>query len=363
MECLGSFSFWESLVKKVSQTHDVLSFSTAWHLFHFLFLSFPSIFNKITPIFPHSYLVSSNSNINISNEDQDSPKQTAVVLMNGKSHEPGSTATMCLDVNPGKALKQHDWLSLLRASTVNNRPHSSLKFSMSLNDVGQRVDSLYRGLNFIDRTCSEGELGAKAKQLSVNGQKVHNGKLTSENSNQSFLVPSLTNNYKYMLAVPPANSLLVAQPQIPNPHPNHSQSSNFLRRFLPFSRSSTSTSLGSLASHLHVTKSSSTLPGSAEPSLIHDVYGDDDVFEEERKVPNEPLQLPGLSIVHAPMCYMEEDTDLDGCPTPMSEKEPQSPFSLSGDCCRWVVGRVETSCRVQPTPYCAVVGWLSRDIV
>lgn len=264
--------------------------------------------------------------------------------MNSKSHELGHTATLCLDTLPGKAPKPHDWLSLLRASTVSNRPHGSLRFSMSLNDVGQRVDSLCRGLNFIDRTCSEGELESKAEQPSVNSHKEHNGKLASENSSPSFLVPSLTSNYKYMLTVPPANSLLAAQPEMPTLHPNHSQNSNFLRRFLPFSRSSTSTSLGSLASHLHVIKSSSTLPESNDPSLVRDdVSGDDDVFEEDRSVPKDTLRVPGLDIVNAPMCYMEEDTDLDGCPTPMSDKEPLSPFSLSGDCCRWVVGRVDVA--------------------
>lgn len=340
-----SFSCQESLCQKVPDILDVLSFSTAWHRFHSFFLSFPSIFLTITLKFPSSFLVSSNSITNVSGEDQDRPKQTAVVLINGKSHQPESTATMCLDISPSKASKHHDWLSLLRSSTASNRPHSSLKFSMSLNDVGQRVDSLCRGLNFIDRTCSEGEIGAKAEQPSVSVQKARNGKLPSENSNSSFLVPSLTNNYKYMLAVPLANSLSAAQPQMSAFHPNPSQSSNFLRRFLPFSRSSTSTSLGSLASHLQVTKSSSTLPESNEPSLAHDdVSGDDDVFEEERKVPKEQLQLPdkaGAGALSAPMCYMEEDTDLDGCPTPMSEKEPMSPFSLSGDCCRWVVVRVD----------------------
>lgn len=319
-----------------------------------LSLCFPQNYPKILPCVFQSIT-------NMSREDQDSPKQTAVVLINGKSHEPGSTATMCLDISPGKASKQHDWLSLLRPSTIPMRPHSSLRFSMSLNDVGQRVDSLCRELNFIDRTCSEGELGAKVEQPSVNGQKVRNGKLPSDNSSSLFLVPSLTNNYKYMLALPLANSLTAAQPQMSTLHPNHSQSSNFLRRFLPFSRSSTSTSLGSFASHLHVTKSSSTFQESNEPSLIHDdISGDDDVFEEEGKVPKEQLQVAdnkaGVGVVSAPMCSMEEDADLDGCPTPVSEKEPLSPFSLSGDCCRCVDVRVDTRwCSPHIKFYCVMV--------
>ncbi|KAJ0067135.1 hypothetical protein NL108_012851, partial [Boleophthalmus pectinirostris] len=272
------------------------------------------------------------------------PKQTAVVLVNGKSHEPGSTATMCVDIPNNKASKHHDWLSLLRPSAVNIRPQSSLRFSMSLNDVGQRVDSLCRGLNFIDRTYSDGQLEAKSDP-SPASEKVQNGKLPTGNPNASFLVPSLTNNYKYMLAVPQPSALPVAQNPTPTLHPNlSSNSSNFLRRFLPFSRSCTSASLqcselGSYTSHLHIAKSSSTLLESNEPSLVHDdVSGDDDVFEEDRKVQKpKQLEVPKAASgnVSAPMCYMDEDADLDGCPTPLSEKaEPLSPFSLSGDCCR-----------------------------
>ncbi|XP_072292661.1 E3 ubiquitin-protein ligase MARCHF8 isoform X2 [Eucyclogobius newberryi] len=276
-------------------------------------------------------------------EDQDCPKETAVVLVNDKSHEPGAIATMCVDVPSRKASKQHDWLSLLRPTTANIRPQSALRFSLSLNDVGQRVDHLCRGLNFIDRTCSDGDLGAKTEQSPVIEQQVQNGKLPAENSNPSFLVPSLTNNCKYMLSIPPANSLPVAQNPISTPNPNPSSNSNFLRRFLPFSRSSTSTSLqafdlGSYTSHLHITKSFSTLLESNEPSLVHaDVSGDDDVFEEDGTAPKRQLvseKKAGLGF-HAPMCYMDEDADLDGCPTPTSAyAEPISPFSLSGDCCR-----------------------------
>uniref|UniRef100_A0AAV2JM37 Uncharacterized protein n=1 Tax=Knipowitschia caucasica TaxID=637954 RepID=A0AAV2JM37_KNICA len=215
----------------------------------------------------------------------------------------------------------------------NHRPQSALRFSMSLNDVGQRVDSLCRGLNFIDRTCSDGELEAKTQQL--NEQKPCNRKAPVETSNQLFLVPSLTNNSKHIQGLPPNNTLPVPQ----NPQPNPSPSSNFLKRFLPFSRSSTSTSLqcsdlGSYASHLHMAKSSSTLMGGREPSLVQ---GDDDVFEEEQTVPK--LQLledrqERSGFLNAPMCYMDEDADLDGFATPTSEKEPMSPFSMSGDCCR-----------------------------
>lgn len=295
--------------------------------------------------------------------------------------------TLCTDALPAsKHTKQRDWLSLLRPSSVNIHPNSSLRFSMSLNDVGQRVDSLCRGLHFIDRTCSEGELELKpepAQPPSSDG-RAHtlNGKLAlapaHQNPNPAFstqahphLVPSFTNNYKYMLGVPPSNFLpsdsAVTAPPPPlsnshlHHHPNHHPpSSNYLRLLLPFSRSSTSASLqcsemGSYASHLHIAKSSSALlEGSESGFAPEDLVGDDDVFEEDRPSPakkgtshlaTDTSTVTGVLL--APLCYMDEDSDLDCCPTPLSEKtEPLSPYSLSGDICRWV-----TVWMVRSTPF------------
>ncbi|XP_067467139.1 uncharacterized protein, partial [Thunnus thynnus] len=318
-----------------------------------------------------------------SSQDQDCQKQTAVVLLNsnGKTCQGSggiSVTTLCTDALPAsKHTKQRDWLSLLRPSSVNIRPNGSLRFSVSLNDVGQRVDSLCRGLHFIDRTCSEGELELKPEPAQPPGsdRRAHtlNGKLVAapahQNPNPAFsthahphLVPSFTNNYKYMLGVPPSNFLppdsAVTAPPPPlsnthlHPHHHHhSPSSNFLRLLLPFSRSSTSASLqcselGSYASHLHITKSSSALLAGSESGFApDDLLGDDDVFEEEQPHParkgTSQLATPSTSTVAgallAPLCYMDEDSDLDCCPSPLSEKTgPLSPYSLSGDCCRWV---------------------------
>uniref|UniRef100_A0A671YNG6 RING-type E3 ubiquitin transferase n=1 Tax=Sparus aurata TaxID=8175 RepID=A0A671YNG6_SPAAU len=317
----------------------------------------------------------SPSSQDICSQDQDCRKQTAVVLLssNGKSCQGSggiSVTTLCADGPPSsKHGKQRDWLSLIRPSSVNVNPNGSLRFSASLNDVGQRVDSLCRGLHFIDRTCSEGELELKPEpaQPPVSDRRAHtlNGKLAAapahQNPNPSFsartqphLVPSFTNNYKYMLGVPPANCI----PSDPPPplsnthlHPHHSPSANFLRLLLPFSRSSTSASLqcselGSYASHLHIPKSSSALlEGSESGFPPEDLLGDDDVFEEDgpspapkgRDQPATPEKVtearPGFLL--APLCYMDEDSDLDCCPSPLSEKTgPLSPYSLQGDCCR-----------------------------
>ncbi|XP_070696630.1 E3 ubiquitin-protein ligase MARCHF8 [Pempheris klunzingeri] len=319
----------------------------------------------------------SSQDICSSSQDQDSQRRTAVVLLNtnGKTCQGSggiSVTTLCTDALPAsKHAKQRDWLSLLRPSSVNIRPNSSLRFSASLNDVGQRVDSLCRGLHFIDRTCSEGELELKPEPVLPPGsdRRAHTlgGKLAAPPTHPAFsarthphLVPSFTNNYKYMLGIPAANCLpsdpsTIAPPLPPlsntHLHPHHSPSTNFLRLLLPFSRSSTSASLqcyelGSYASHLHITKSSSALlEGSESGFPPEDLLGDDDVFEEDRHSPApkgtgqlatpETAPMAGPGTLLAPLCYMDEDSDLDCCPSPLTEKTgPLSPYSLSDDCCR-----------------------------
>ncbi|XP_070833267.1 uncharacterized protein [Chaetodon trifascialis] len=317
-----------------------------------------------------------------SSRDQDCQKQTAVVLLNsnGKTCQGSggiSVTTLCTDALPAsKHTKQRDWLSLIRPSSVNIHRNGSLRFSVSLNDMGQRVDSLCRGLHFIDRTCSDGELELKPEPaqppLSDRRACTLNSKLAAAPTHQNpipalstrthpHLIPSFTNNYKYMLGIPPANCLpsdptiIAPPPPLPNTHlPSHaSQNTNFLRLLLPFSRSSTSASLqcselGSYASHLHITKSSSALLGGSESGFPpEDLLGDDDVFEEDQPSPApkgtgqlvtpETGSVAGPGALLAPLCYMDEDSDLDCCPSPLSEKTgPLSPYSLSGDCCRWV---------------------------
>ncbi|XP_039995403.1 E3 ubiquitin-protein ligase MARCH8 isoform X2 [Xiphias gladius] len=324
--------------------------------------------------------VSPSSQDICSSQDQAGQKQTAVVLLNsnGKTCQGSggiSVTTLCTDALPvSRHTKQRDWLSLLRPSSVNIRPNSSLKFSVSLNDVGQRVDSLCRGLHFIDRTCSEGELELEPEpaQPPSLDRRAHtlNGKLASapahHHPNPTFsththphIVPSFTNNYKYMMGIHPTNcfpsdpAVIAPPPPLSNGHlhPHHSPSTNFLRLLLPFSQSSTSASLqcselGSYASHLHITKSSSTLlEGNESGFPPEDLLADDNVFEEHQSSPApkrtsqlatpDTVTLVGQGALLAPLCYMDEDSDLDCCPSPLSEKTgPLSPYSLSGDCCR-----------------------------
>nr|XP_054606089.1 E3 ubiquitin-protein ligase MARCH8 isoform X2 [Nothobranchius furzeri] len=295
-------------------------------------------------------------------QEQDAQKQTAVVLLHSSSRaghgsDGISVTTLCVEPPPAsKCTKQRDWLSLLRPASGGIRPNASLRFSVSLNDVGQRVDSLCRGLHFIDRTCSEGELGVEPESAQHPGPEdwahMLNGKLVAAPPNaphskqaHPHLVPSLTKDYKYMLGVPPSTCPSSGPPNTHLHPPPPATSSNFFRLLLPFSRSSTSASLqcselGSYTSHLHI-KSSSTLLESAESHFLsQEPLGDDDVFEEDQSRSSQKgkdrLPTPaGPGALLAPLCYMDEDNDLDRCSSPLSEKNgPLSPFSLSGDCCR-----------------------------
>ncbi|KTG14266.1 hypothetical protein cypCar_00023286 [Cyprinus carpio] len=265
------------------------------------------------------------------------PLQATVVLLNSNGKSSGSQGvtmtTLCLD-SPNKpknrTLFGTEWLSLLKPS-VNLKPEGgSLKFSKSLNDVGQKMDSLCNGLHFIDRTCSDGELGAEKEQLVKDGHiKALNGQANSPPPFASQ-PPSFLNNYKYISNPGPEHCLA---PPVP-PHSDLQRSSNFLRLIFPFTRSSTAGSLqasemGSYASRLHIGKSSSTMLNVSESCCMEEM-GDDEVFEEDSyrwKLKTESLR--------APLCSLEEDTDLDQCCSPLSEKNgPLSPYSLSGDCCR-----------------------------
>ncbi|XP_023182825.1 E3 ubiquitin-protein ligase MARCH8 isoform X3 [Xiphophorus maculatus] len=303
--------------------------------------------------------VSPSSQDICSSQDQDTKTQTAVVLLNsnGKTSDGLSVSTVCADsLHGSKCTKQRDWLSVLRPASVSTRPKNSLKFSLSLNDVGQRVDSLCRGLHFIDRTCSEGELDVKPELAQCPNSKILRDDPVATSKRESrdaplstrttlHLVPSLTNNHKYMLG----NS---SGPAPPLPHPSSllqplsTPGSNFLRLLLPFSQSSTSASLqcselGSYASHLHITKSCSMLLEGTESGFLS--QGDDSVFEvEHSRSPSKgasqtttPETVCVSGTLLAPLCYMDEDTDLECCSSPLTEKSgPLSHYSLSGDCCR-----------------------------
>ncbi|XP_061083610.1 E3 ubiquitin-protein ligase MARCH8 isoform X1 [Conger conger] len=256
--------------------------------------------------------------LNMAAVDQGSQnaKQTAVVLLTSNGKASGSqgvtVTTLCLDPGPRPKCRPPfgaEWLSLLKPSS-GLRSERTLKFSRSLNDMAQKVDSLCGGLRFIDRTCSDGELGSEPKACAADGKPVH------PTSPSPALVPCMVSR---------------------DCAPSDLQRSSHLRRFLlPFSHSSTGGSLGgselgSYTSRLLMTESSSALLEGREPGCPGDEPGDDDVFEDD---PRSGLGL-GSGGLRAPVCSLEGDSDLDHCPSPLSEKNaPLSPYSLSGDCCR-----------------------------
>ncbi|XP_056616245.1 E3 ubiquitin-protein ligase MARCH8 isoform X2 [Triplophysa dalaica] len=285
--------------------------------------------------FPRSSVTPSNQDICSSNDPvhdlgTQRPLQATIVMLNSNSRSSASQSvtmtTLCADspTKPkNKTLFGTEWLSLLKPS-VNFKPEAgSLKFSKSLNDVGQKMDSLYSGLQFIDRTCSDGELGPEKEKLMQDDHiKAH--------SPPSFPPPSFLNNYKHISSAGPEHCLVPPAP----PQSDLQRSSNFLRFILPFTRSSTAASLqvseiGSYTSRLHIPKSSSALLEVSECGCMEEM-GDDEVFEEDSS--RRKLKVEGWK---APLCSLEEDSDLDQCSSPLSEKNgPLSPYSLSGDFCR-----------------------------
>ncbi|XP_056104068.1 E3 ubiquitin-protein ligase MARCH8 isoform X2 [Rhinichthys klamathensis goyatoka] len=265
------------------------------------------------------------------------PLQATVVLLNSNGKSSASQCvtmtTLCLD-SPTKpknrTLFGTEWLSLLKPP-VNLKPEGgSLKFSKSLNDVGQKMDSLCSGLHFIDRTCSDGELGVEKEQLMQDGHiKALNGQANSPPPFASQ-PPSFLNNYKYISNPRPENCLAPPAP----PHSDLQRSSKFLRLIFPLTHSFTAGSLQpsemeSYASRLHIAKSSSAMLDVGESCCMEEM-GDDEVFEDNSS--RWKLKTEGLE---APLCSLEEDSDLDQSSSSLSEKNgPLSPYSLSGDCCR-----------------------------
>uniref|UniRef100_W5MSU0 RING-type E3 ubiquitin transferase n=1 Tax=Lepisosteus oculatus TaxID=7918 RepID=W5MSU0_LEPOC len=235
-----------------------------------------------------------SSDVVVGDQGPHCPVQTAVVLVSssGKnSTAQGVTVTTVCQDAAQKAKRSHpfgqDWMHLLKPPVNIKSDGGSLKFSKSLNDVGPKMDNLSSGLNFIDRTCSEGELapvplnGSGINQFQMSKAKGHNGK------------------------------------------PHHF---NF-----PFSARVPLSELDSYATRLHMAKSSSVLMEGNESYCTDDI-GDDEVFEDDGGTARSHGKADD---VRAPLCSLEEDSDLDFCSSPLSEKMvPQSPYSMSGDVCR-----------------------------
>lgn len=326
------------VINFVQLTVLMLCIACCMSMFHY---SFCFLSPLLWPCFFFFFVLLCSSNACAPAQEQVSqnPAQTAVVLLNStdKCWPPQSITmtTLCLEssIKPkNKSVFGAEWLSLLKPS-VNLRPHDrTLKFSKSLNDVAQKMDGLC-SLHFAERTCSDGELCSDTKG---DAECVHQAKsLVVKLTRLPPLYPSQHSSYSTKYSYASAHSA------------DMQKSSNLLRFFFPFSRSSTAGSLplGELAS---CAKPSSAL-------LVNEVcseeMGDDDVFEEE---------YSGWRLKageqHAPLCSLEEDGDLDRCFSPLMEKTgPPSPYSLTGDCCRLVRFLLSDSAQLLMCPVCRKV--------
>lgn len=307
-------------------------------LFHYSFCLSLASAPVLYMYFCSVFVLVCSSNVSAPAQEQvpQKPVQTAVVLLDSNEKRRASqsmtTTTLCLDspVKPkNKSVLGAEWLSLLKPS-VNLRPHAStLKFSKSLNDVGQKMDGLC-SMHFADRTCSDGELRAETKG---DAQCGHQAKT---------LVVKLT---RLPPLYPTQHGSFSSTHGYASAHPAYMhKSSNLLRFFFPFPRSSTAGSLP-LSELASCAKPSSALLEVNEVST--EEMGDDDVFEEESSA----WMLKAME-QHAPLCFLEEDGDLDHCSSPPMEKTgPPSPYSLTGDCCRLVQHLLFDSALIPMCPF------------
>uniref|UniRef100_A0A2K6C1B3 RING-type E3 ubiquitin transferase n=1 Tax=Macaca nemestrina TaxID=9545 RepID=A0A2K6C1B3_MACNE len=222
-----------------------------------------------------------------------SSMQSAVVLKAPhcqSSLTQGFTVTViCKDASQASKRNSFgsEWVQALKPAK-NTRARRTLKFSRSLNDVGEKAQDTSESFAYVERTCSEGKLILPQDPCLRTNRFHHKEKRTV--------------NHK-----PLGNS-------------KHSCVS-----CLSASRS-TASELESCAARLHTAKSSSGLAGSM--GFCSDEMGDDDVFEDSTSA-----KLKSR-VLRAPLCSTEKDSDLD-CPSPFSEKLPPiSPVSTSGDVCR-----------------------------
>ncbi|KAM6185699.1 E3 ubiquitin-protein ligase MARCHF8 isoform 1-T1 [Rhynchocyon petersi] len=269
-----------------------------------------------------------------------SPVQSAVVLKasSGQSSlTPGLTVTViCKD--PSQVSKGNsgasEWLLALKPAK-NIKARRTLKFSKSLNDMGEKAEDTLQSFDYVERTCSEGKLVLSHEPcLRINRFHHKEKKILNQkplgNSKYSC-VSSLSANRSSALEVEAAKGSIHA-PLLEEKVDSEalSRSRRLLRYFFP--RGPSASSLHRLqelevnSARLCTAKTSSGLAGSI--GFCSDDMGDDDVFEDN--VSSE-LKNRGL---RAPLCSVEKDSDLD-CPSPLSEKHPPiSPVSTSGDACR-----------------------------
>lgn len=271
-----------------------------------------------------------------------SPVQSAVVLKAPpcqSSLTQGLTVTvLCKDT-----LSKRNSCGSERARALkpadNPKARRTLKFSKSLNDVGEKAQDTVESFDYVERTCSEGKLilpqdpGLRVSRFHQKETRALHRKPLG--SSKHSCVSSLSANRSTASEVEAGKGGMHV-PLLEEKADGEavSRRRRLLRYLFSLSHGSSASSLHrfheleSCAAHLHTAKSSSGLAGST--GFCSEEMGDDDVFEDSTSAKWKS------KVLRAPLCSVEKDSDLD-CPSPPSEKcPPISPVSTSGDACRLV---------------------------
>ncbi|XP_011894125.1 PREDICTED: E3 ubiquitin-protein ligase MARCH8 isoform X2 [Cercocebus atys] len=229
-----------------------------------------------------------------------------------------------------------EWVQALKPAK-NTKARRTLKFSRSLNDVGEKAQDTSESFAYVERTCSERKLILPQDPCLRTNRFHHKEKRTvnhkplgsSKHSCVSCLSASRSTASEVEAGKRGRPDLLLEEKADGEAT---SRSRRLLRYLFSLSHGSSASSLHrfheleSCAARLHTAKSSSGLAGSM--GFCSDEMGDDDVFEDSTSA-----KLKSR-VLRAPLCSTEKDSDLD-CPSPFSEKLPPiSPVSTSGDVCR-----------------------------
>ncbi|XP_036855233.1 E3 ubiquitin-protein ligase MARCHF8 isoform X2 [Manis javanica] len=271
-----------------------------------------------------------------------SPVQSAVVLKAPQcqsSLTQGLTVTViCKDILQASKSNScaSEWVQALKPAK-NTKARRTLKFSKSLNDVGEKDQHTLENFDFVERTCSEGKLILSQDPCLRISRFHHKEKRTLNHkpfgSSKHSCISSLSVNHSTASEVEAGKGdMHIPLLEEKADGETMSRSRRLLQYLFSLSHGSSASSLHrfheveSYAAHLRTTKASSGLAGST--GFCSDEMGDDDVFEDDLSA-----KLKS-KVLRAPLCSMEKDSDLD-CPSPLSEKcPPISPVSTSGDACR-----------------------------
>lgn len=287
-----------------------------------------------------------------------SPMQSAVVLKVPQcqsSLTQGLTVTViCKDTlqaskrNSGSS----EWVQAWKPDK-NTKARRILKFSKSLNDVGEKAQDPLENFDYVERTCSEGKL-ILSQDPCLRIDRFHHKQKRTLNCkplghSKQFCVSSIfANNSTASEVEGGKEGMRVPLLEEKADGEAVSRSQRLLRYLFSLSQGSSANSLHrfheleSCAAHLHSAKSSSGLAGST--GFCSDEMGDDDVFED-----NTSTKLKS-KVLRAPLCSVEKDSDLD-CSSPLSEQcPPISPVSTSGDACRLVCQEPPFCPSLLPTP-------------